>query len=103
MATSKPRVSVTMEDELYAQVTDYQRSHGFSSQSKAIRSLLCIALDHSERKPVSVKKATPAHEDELDNQEKELIRIARELDPSRQELLLRIAAAVAAKDAPRIQ
>lgn len=45
MATNKPRIPVTMEPELFEQVTAYRREHGITSQSKAIQQLVRIGID----------------------------------------------------------
>lgn len=96
--TNKPRVTVTLDADLLAQIDDYRYNRRISTQSKAIQRLVKMGFQSMED-----DKTDSVDETELDRQERELIRIARGLDPSRQELLLRIAAAVAAKDAPRIQ
>lgn len=83
MATNKPRIPVTMEPELFAQVTAYRRKYGISSQSKAIQRLVRLGLESLEDGQ-SVSQA-----DSL-AQERELLATARELDPAQKALLLRI-------------
>lgn len=95
--TNKPRVSVTMDADLVERIDDYRYNNRISTQSKAVQQLVKLGFQSMEgKKPGFIDEA------ELDQQERELIRIARKLDPPRQELLLRIAAVVAAKDAPSI-
>ena len=89
MATNKPRIPVTLEPELLEQVTAYRLEHGISSQSKAIRQLVRLGLDSLERdeRSASFRERTP---EARDSQERELLEIARELDPAQKALLLRI-------------
>ena len=101
MATNKPRIPVTLEPELLEQVTAYRLEHGITSQSKAIRQLVRLGLD-SRGQSVPVREAAPetgdcqtperqARESEpRDSQERELLAIARELDPAQKALLLRV-------------
>ena len=95
--TNKPRVSVTMDADLVERIDDYRYNNRISTQSKAVQQLVKLGFQSMEGKNPGLIDET-----ELDQQERELIRIARKLDPPRQELLLRIAAVVAAKDSPSI-
>ncbi len=95
--TNKPRVSVTMDSALLERIDDYRYANRISTQSKAVQQLVQMGFQSMEG-----EKSGSAEEVELDWQERELIRIARGLDPPRQELLLRIAAVVAEKDSPSI-
>ena len=96
--TNKPRFSISLDPELAEKVEDYRFTRRITTQSKAIQRLVKMGFQSMEG-----NKTDSVDETELDSQERELIRIARGLDPYRQELLLRLAAAVAAKEAPRIQ
>ncbi len=96
MATNKPRIPVTLEPELLEQVTAYRLEHGITSQSKAIRQLVRLGLD-SRGQSAPVRDAAPETGDcqapdsrTRDSQERELLAIARELDPAQKALLLRI-------------
>ena len=95
--TNKPRVSVTMDSALLERIDDYRYANRISTQSKAVQQLVQMGFQSMEG-----EKSGSAEGVELDRQERELIRIARGLDPPRQELLLRIAAVVAEKDSPSI-
>lgn len=107
MATNKPRIPVTMEPELFERVTQYRRQHGISSQSKAIQQLVKIGIRSLEggappeplsgkleiRSPEDGKGPEPLSAgvpDTRDAQERELLRIARELDPAQKAVLLRL-------------
>ena len=92
------RFSVSLNPELAKMVEDYRFEHRISTKNGAVQRLLEIGFQSMEG-----KKTGPVDGTALDHQEQELIRIARGLDPSRQELLLRLAAVVAEKDALRIQ
>lgn len=94
--TNKQRYSVIIEPDLLAQLTEYRHKCGITSQSKAIQILLYSALNmKKEASTLEIesgksKKPDPMTEAGLDHQERELIRIARELDPSQKALLLRL-------------
>ncbi len=85
MATNKPRIPVTLEPELLEQVTAYRLRRGISSQSKAIRQLVRLGLESVEHEG----RAVPLSE-ARDSQERELLEIARELDPAQKAVLLRV-------------
>lgn len=91
------RFSVSLNPELAEKVEDYRFTHRISTKNRAVQRLLEMGFQSMES-----RTSSPAEETELDRQERELIRIARGLDPPRQELLLRIAAVVAEKDSPSI-
>ena len=100
MATNKPRIPVTLEPELFQQVTNYRIQRGITSQSKAIQQLVRLGL-HSlegEARPVRLTDAEP---ETRDSQERELLRIARELDPAQKEVLLRILALAGEREETR--
>ncbi|MBR0281673.1 MAG: hypothetical protein IJQ81_08790 [Oscillibacter sp.] len=97
--TNKPRFSISLDPELAEKVNEYRFNRRITTQSKAIQRLIKLGFDSMENDGNSAS----AYETELDNQEHELIRIARELDPSRQELLLQIAEVIAQKDSPHMQ
>ena len=89
MATNKPRIPVTMEPELFEQVTEYRNRHGIASQSKAIRRLVQIGISSLESAPeprAHGETGTGAR----DSQERELLEIARKLNPEQKALLLRL-------------
>lgn len=97
--TNKPRVTVTLDADLLERIDDYRYSRRIGTQSKAVQQLVQMGFQSMENE----KQSGSAYEAGLDNQEWALIRIARELDPSRQELLLQIAEVIAQKDSPRMQ
>lgn len=58
MATNKPRFSVTFSDDSFEKIKKYQKDHNINTQSKAVASLVEIAI--SEIESVSeIKKAPP--------------------------------------------
>lgn len=81
MATNKPRIPVTMEPELFEEVTAFRRAHGISSQSKAIQYLVRIGLD---------SLSGDLSPEDSASQERELLDIARKLDPAQKAFLLRV-------------
>lgn len=85
MATNKPRIPVTFEPELFAQVTAYRLQYGISTQSKAVRQLVRLGLESLEKEGRGVPVSEPR-----DSQERELVEIARELEPAQKALLLRV-------------
>ena len=88
MATKKPRVPVTMEPELFEQVTAYQFRHGITSMSKAIRQLVRIGLGSPDA--VRLTENRPRQEPELPAQERELLDAVRGLEPVQKAALLRV-------------
>lgn len=44
MATDKPRFTITLDDDTYAEVMAYKEKNGLATQSKAIRQLVEIGL-----------------------------------------------------------
>lgn len=95
MATNKPRIPVTLEPELFQQVTNYRIQCGITSQSKAIQQLVRLGLRSLEG------ELTEAEPETRDSQERELLRIARELDPAQKEVLLRILALAGEREEAR--
>ncbi|MBQ6986057.1 MAG: hypothetical protein IJR48_04020 [Oscillibacter sp.] len=88
MATKKPRVPVTLEPELFEQVTAYQFRHGITSMSKAIRQLVRIGLGSPDA--VRLTENRPRQEPELPAQERELLDAVRGLEPVQKAALLRV-------------
>ena len=95
MATNKPRIPVTLEPELFQQVTNYRIQRGITSQSKAIQELVRLGLRSLGGEPMKAEPET------RDSQERELLRIARELDPAQKEVLLRILALAGEREETR--
>lgn len=92
MATKKPRVPVTLEPELFEQVTAYQCQYGITSMSKAIRQLVRLGLGSVEggKAPVRLTEKRPRQEPELPAQERELLDAVRGLGPVQKAALLRV-------------
>ena len=51
MATDKPRILITVSDELLAKIDEYWHDNRIMSRSEAIRSLLEAALRKSKKAP----------------------------------------------------
>lgn len=49
MATDKPRLSVSMDEETYEKVLAYKEEKGIATQSKAIIKIMEMGLDRLER------------------------------------------------------
>lgn len=47
MATDKPRFTITLSDEIFAQVMDYKKEMHLSTQSKAIQQLVALGLQEA--------------------------------------------------------
>ena len=88
-----PRIAVTMEPGLLNQVKAYAKEQGFSSDSKATAELVRKGIIFIEQ-----KKLPSVQEKEIDNQEWELIKIARELAPDQRTFLLSILRAAVANE-----
>lgn len=67
MATIKPRFSVTFSDDSFEKIKKYQKKHNISTQSKAVASLVEIAIseiesDNSVKKLPDATEAAPGKE-----------------------------------------
>lgn len=53
MGTEKPRFSITVSEEMYERINEYHHENRFSTQTKAISSLIQIGLDslHGKTSP----------------------------------------------------
>lgn len=49
MATDKPRLSISMDEETYEKVLAYKEENGIATQSKAIIKIMELGLDEMER------------------------------------------------------
>ena len=83
MATDKPRFSVSFSHDSFNKIQKYQREQKISTQSKAVASLVELALDEMARKG-EIKKASPyskeagkladAYDNELDRWGRQAVR-----------------------------
>ena len=67
MATIKPRFSVTFSDDSFEKIKEYQKKHHISTQSKAVASLVEIAIneiesDNSVKKSPDTAEAAPGED-----------------------------------------
>ena len=63
MATDKPRFTITLPEDVYAEVSDFKEENGFRSQSKAIQQLIVLGLQDVEDLD---SEKTAARGDDLD-------------------------------------
>lgn len=61
MATDKPRLSISMDEETYEKVLAYKEEKGIATQSKAIIKIMEMGLDKMERE-IAQKKSPSAAE-----------------------------------------
>jgi len=66
LGTDKPRFSITVSEDLYEKINQYHHEKRFSTQTKAISSLLQLGLESIQSKlaPPSNTKSTPSISDE---------------------------------------
>lgn len=65
MPTNKPRYTITVDKELQKRIEDYQFDNRFKSQTKAIISLLDMALKQVQFKQITKTKPEISKEEEL--------------------------------------
>lgn len=56
MATTKPRFSITVSDDVYQAINEYQHENRFSTQTKAIQELISLGIE-------SLSPSSPASAD----------------------------------------
>lgn len=84
MGTEKPRFSITVSEEMYEKINAYHHENRFSTQTKAISSLIQIGLDSiqggagPQEKPVVIEN----------QRAKKLLEILQALNTEGQEKLL---------------
>ena len=61
MATDKPRFSITVSEELYNSINEYQHKHRIQTQTKAIVELLKIGIEHILSDSESVSETVTEH------------------------------------------
>lgn len=61
MATDKPRFSITVSEELYNSINEYQHEHRIQTQTKAIVELLKIGIEHILSDSESVSETVTEH------------------------------------------
>lgn len=61
MATDKPRFSITVSEELYNSINEYQHEHRIQTQTKAIVELLKIGIEHILSESESVSETVNEH------------------------------------------
>lgn len=60
MGTERPRFSITVSEDMYSDINEYQHSNRISTQTKAIAQILQIGLDALENPRRMQPKKSPA-------------------------------------------
>lgn len=94
MSTEKPRVMVTVSEEMKQQIDEYRFSRHIGTQSQALNELIDLGLKALNPQPDSDKKEEPVTTDGLTDDEIEFLNTFSGLTPSNQRLLLGIAALI---------
>ena len=92
MPTNKPRVMVTVSDDVYQKIENYRYENRFKSQSLAVSDLISKGIQAilgPDNVPVVIESEPAAPI--LTDDETELIRIFRDLNDKGQDALLRQA------------
>lgn len=64
MSTDKPRFSITVSEELYNSINEYQHEHRIQTQTKAVVELLRVGIEHILSDSDSVSETVNEHEPE---------------------------------------
>lgn len=64
MSTDKPRFSITVSEELYNSINEYQHEHRIQTQTKAVVELLRVGIEHILSDSDSVSETVNKHEPE---------------------------------------
>lgn len=64
MSTDKPRFSITVSEELYNSINEYQHEHRIQTQTKAVVELLRVGIEHILSDNDSVSETVNEHEPE---------------------------------------
>lgn len=64
MSTDKPRFSITVSEELYNSINEYQHEHRIQTQTKAVVELLRVGIEHILSGSDSVSETVNEHEPE---------------------------------------
>lgn len=60
MATEKPRLSISMDEDTFAKVLAYKKEKGIATQSKAIIQIMEMGLKDLEREAMQKQKNSPS-------------------------------------------
>lgn len=84
MATDKPRFSITVSDEVYEQINEYQHKHRLSTQTKAVLAFIERGIEEIKRdgtRPSTPKTDTKTAPSDLSDEAQAVARDYSELDP----------------------
>lgn len=93
MPTDKPRITITLTEELLQEVENYRFSHHIKTQSKALNQLIDRGISVLMA-DIEAKKEEPVTVDGLGEDERRFIEVWRDLNPANQRLLLEIGAVI---------
>lgn len=92
MATEKPRITVTLSEEIMEQVDNYRFEHRIKTQSRALNELISLGIAKLNADFAGGEE--PVTEDGLTEEESEFMSIFDDLSPSNQRLLIGIGALI---------
>lgn len=89
MATNKPRFSITVSDEMFNEINNYQHDNKLSTQTKAVTALIERGIEFlkSQDREISVKSTLVIPDSDLDINESKLIYMYRDLDDHGKEMV----------------
>lgn len=91
MPTNKPRVMVTVSDDMYQQIENYRYENRFKSQSLAVSDLINKGIQALLGDDAAITEDDPAISDGIDEKERDWLTLYSSLTPSNRRLLLGIA------------
>lgn len=110
MATDKPRLSISMDEQTYEKVLTYKEEQGIATQSKAIVKIMEMGLEELEKRPIN--KKAPSLSDEgkkiaedylsLDRWGKRVVRSVLDEEKARCEDEARFLENTAPKEEPKV-
>lgn len=81
MPTSKPRFTITVDDELYEQITSYRFDHRLKNQTQAVIALVSEGLKSFDRLKNECEKASTLDNSEMGAQLKKIINQYNGMNP----------------------
>lgn len=90
MSTNKPRIMVTVSDDVYQRIENYRYENRFKSQSLAVNDLIGKGIQVLLGDDVEEPKKNPAIPDGISEDEKKFLTGFTSLTPSNRHLLLGI-------------
>ena len=87
MATSKPRFSITVSDEVYEAINTYQHENRLSTQTKAVQELIALGIEYLSARDKN-KEPAPDYGGGPSSEIQELIGLWDAASPERRRLAL---------------